>query len=309
VKTIIVAGAAGFIGSNLAERLLKEKNKVIGIDNFSSSSRQNIGFLCKFENFSFLEHNIQEPLELKENISQLYNCASPASPIDFAKIPIEILMTNSLGVKNLLDFCLEKKARFLQTSTSEVYGDPLAHPQKESYWGNVNPNGERSCYDEAKRFAESLIMAYNRKYALEVRIARIFNTYGPRMRRDDGRAVPTFIKQALANEPITIFGEGKQTRSFCYVSDQVDGLIKLMNSDFIGPVNIGNPVEITMIDLAEKIIELAGSKSKLVKKPLPNDDPKRRKPDISLAKEKIGWSPQIPWQEGIKKTIGWFKEN
>ncbi|MDD5162597.1 MAG: SDR family oxidoreductase [Candidatus ainarchaeum sp.] len=310
MKTIIVAGAAGFIGSNLSERLLKEGNRVIGIDNFASSSRKNIEPLSEFENFSFFEHDVQEPLELGENVSQVYNCASPASPIDFAKIPIEILMTNSLGMKNLLDFCLQKKARLLQTSTSEVYGDPLVHPQKESYWGNVNPLGERSCYDEAKRFAEALIMAYKRKYSLEVRIARIFNTYGPRMRKDDGRVVPSFIEQALHNQPITVFGEGKQTRSFCYVSDQVDGLVKLMNSGFTGPVNIGNPVEITMIELAEKIIELANSKSKVIFKPLIHaDDPKKRKPDISLAKEKLGWEPKVHWEEGMKKTIEWFRKN
>ncbi|MDD5148130.1 MAG: SDR family oxidoreductase [Candidatus ainarchaeum sp.] len=310
MKTIAVAGAAGFIGSNLCERLLKEGSAVIGIDNFASSSRKNIDFLSEFGNFSFLEHNVQEPLEIKENVSQLYNCASPASPVDFAKIPIEILMTNSLGIKNLLDFCLEKKARFLQTSTSEVYGDPLVHPQKESYFGNVNPIGERACYDESKRFAEALIMSYRRKYNLEVRIARIFNTYGPRMRKDDGRVVPTFIGQALSNKPITVFGKGKQTRSFCFVSDQVDGLVKLMNSGFAGPVNIGNPVEITMIELAEKIISLSGSKSEIVFRPLlHSDDPRKRKPDISLAKEKLGWAPEVPWQEGIKKTIAWFREN
>ena len=269
--TVLVAGAGGFIGSNLCERLLNEGNNVIAIDNFSSGSKKNIDFLSKFGNFSFLEHDVVEPIGISEKVSQVYNCASPASPIDFAKIPIEILLTNSLGVKNLLDFCLEKKARFLQTSTSEVYGDPLVHPQKESYFGNVNPIGERACYDESKRFAEALIMAYRRKHLLEVRIARIFNTYGPRMRKDDGRVVPAFIEQALHNQPLTVFGEGLQTRS---------------------------------------LISLCNSKSSIVKKPLIHaDDPKKRKPDISLAKEKLKWEPKIPWQEGMKKTIGWFREN
>ncbi|HLD59064.1 MAG TPA: UDP-glucuronic acid decarboxylase family protein [archaeon] len=306
---IIVAGGAGFIGSHLCERLIEEENEVIALDNFCTGTKKNIELLEKNKNFSFLEHDIQEPLEIEEKISQVYNCASPASPVDFSKIPIEIMLTNSLGIKNLLDFCLEKKARFLQTSTSEVYGDPLEHPQKESYWGNVNPIGQRACYDEAKRFAEALIMSYKRAKNLEVRIARIFNTFGPRMRKDDGRAIPEFIGKALQNLPLEVFGSGKQTRSFCYVSDQVAGLIALMNSDFTGPVNIGNPVEITLLELAQKTIEFSGSKSKIVFKALPQDDPKKRKPDISLAREKLSWEPKEKWENGLKKTIEWFKKN
>ena len=306
---IIVAGGAGFIGSHLCERLLEEENEVIALDNFCTGTKKNIELLEKNKNFSFLEHDIQEPLEIEEKISQVYNCASPASPVDFSKIPIEIMLTNSLGIKNLLDFCLEKKARFLQTSTSEVYGDPLEHPQKESYWGNVNPIGQRACYDEAKRFAEALIMSYKRAKNLEVRIARIFNTFGPRMRKDDGRAIPEFIGKALQNLPLEVFGSGKQTRSFCYVSDQVAGLIALMNSDFTGPVNIGNPVEITLLELAQKTIEFSGSKSKIVFKALPQDDPKKRKPDISFAREKLSWEPKEKWENGLKKTIEWFKKN
>jgi|SRR3989338_2887383 len=306
---IIVAGGAGFIGSHLCERLIEEENEVIALDNFCTGTKKNIELLEKNKNFSFLEHDIQEPLEIEEKISQVYNCASPASPVDFSKIPIEIMLTNSLGIKNLLDFCLEKKARFLQTSTSEVYGDPLEHPQKESYWGNVNPIGQRACYDEAKRFAEALIMSYKRAKNLEVRIARIFNTFGPRMRKDDGRAIPEFIGKALQNLPLEVFGSGKQTRSFCYVSDQVAGLIALMNSDFTGPVNIGNPVEITLLELAQKTIEFSGSKSKIVFKALPQDDPKKRKPDISFAREKLSWEPKEKWENGLKKTIEWFKKN
>lgn len=307
MKTIVVAGGAGFIGSNLVETLLKEGNKVIAIDNFLTGSKENIELFAGNENFSFIEHDIRDPLKIEGPIDQVYNCASPASPIDFPKMPLDILLTGSIGVKNLLDFCLEKKARFLQTSTSEVYGNPLVHPQREDYWGNVNPIGARSCYDESKRFTEALMMAYHRVKGLDIRIARIFNTFGPRMRKDDGRVIPAFVDQALHNQPITIFGDGKQTRSFCFIEDQVSGLMALMNSDFMGPCNIGNFVEVTMLELAEKIIEFTGSESKLVHKPLPKDDPTKRRPDISLAKEKLGWEPKIVWTDGLKKTIEWFK--
>ena len=308
MKTILVTGGAGFIGSHLCEVLLGQGKKVICIDNFVTGKKENIAELLENENFSFVEHDISNPLEISESVDQIFELASPASPVDFPKIPIEILTTGSLGLKNVLDFAVEKKARVLHTSTSEVYGDPLEHPQKESYWGNVNPIGERSCYDEAKRFGEALMMAYKRKKGLDPRIVRIFNTYGPKMRPDDGRVVPTFIKQALSNQPISVFGDGKQTRSFCFVKDEVAGLIALMESDYSLPVNIGNPSEITILEFAKKIVELCGSKSQIDFKPLPKDDPVRRKPDISLAKEKLGWEPKVSLEEGLKKTIDWFKK-
>jgi nucleoside-diphosphate-sugar epimerase len=308
MKTILVTGGAGFIGSHLCETLLEQGKKVICIDNFVTGKKENIAELLDNENFSFLEHDISSPLEFSEDVDQIFELASPASPVDFPKIPIEILTTGSIGLKNVLDFAVEKKARVLLTSTSEVYGDPLEHPQKESYWGNVNPIGERSCYDEAKRFGEALMMAYKRKKGLDPRIVRIFNTYGPKMRPDDGRVVPTFIKQALSNQPISVFGDGMQTRSFCFVKDEVAGLIALMESDYSLPVNIGNPLEITILEFAKKIVELCGSKSQIDFKPLPKDDPVRRKPDISLAKEKLGWEPTVSLEEGLKKTIDWFKK-
>jgi nucleoside-diphosphate-sugar epimerase len=308
MKTILVTGGAGFIGSHLCETLLEQGKKVICIDNFVTGKKENIAELFENENFSFIEHDISNPLEISEKVDQIFELASPASPVDFPKIPIEILTTGSIGLKNVLDLAVEKKARILHTSTSEVYGDPLEHPQKETYWGNVNPIGERSCYDEAKRFGEALIMAYKRKKDIDPRIVRIFNTYGPKMRPDDGRVVPTFIKQALANKPITVFGDGKQTRSFCFVKDEVAGLIALMESDYSLPVNIGNPSEITILEFAKKIVELCNSKSQIDFKPLPKDDPVRRKPDISLAKEKLGWEPKVSLEEGLKKTINWFNE-
>ena len=308
MKTIVVSGGAGFIGSHLTEELLEKGNKVICVDNLVTGTEKNVHQFMENKNYDFIKHDICETLHLNEKIDRVYNCASPASPIDYQVIPIETLMAGSVGVKNLLELAWENKARFLQTSTSEVYGDPLEHPQKESYWGNVNPIGLRSCYDESKRFAEALMMAYQRVHNVDVRIARIFNTFGPRMRPNDGRVVPTFIKQALGNKPITIFGEGNQTRSFCYVDDNVRGLMALMESSYTNPVNIGNPVEITIKELAEKVIKLSGSKSKIVKNPLPKDDPTRRKPDISIAKKQLGWEPKVDWEHGLKKTIEWFRE-
>ena len=306
---IIVAGGAGFIGSHLCERLIEEENEVIALDNFCTGTKKNIELLEKNKNFSFLEHDIQEPLEIEEKISQVYNCASPASPVDFSKIPIEIMLTNSLGIKNLLDFCLEKKARFLQTSTSEVYGDPAIHPQPESYWGNVNPIGIRSCYDEGKRCAETLFFDYHRQHKVSIKIIRIFNTYGPKMNPNDGRVVSNFIVQALKGENITVYGEGNQTRSFCYVDDLVDGIIKMMSSrnEFVGPVNLGNPGEFTILELAKKVIELTGSKSKIVYNDLPADDPKQRKPIIDLAKKELDWVPKIKLEDGLKKAIVYFE--
>jgi len=309
MKTVVVSGGAGFIGSHLTEALLKKGNKVIAVDNLVTGTERNIRGFMENKNFEFIKYDICETLHLHEKIDRIYNCASPASPIDYQVIPIETLMAGSIGVKNLLNLAWKNKARFLQTSTSEVYGDPLEHPQKESYWGNVNPIGLRSCYDESKRFAEALIMAYHRVHNIDVRIARIFNTFGPRMRPNDGRVVPTFIKQALGNKPITIFGEGNQTRSFCYVDDTVRGLMALMESSYTNPVNIGNPVEVTIKQLAEKVIKISKSKSKVVKNPLPKDDPTRRKPDISIAKKQLGWKPQVDWEQGLKKTIELFKEN
>ncbi len=307
MKTIVVAGGAGFIGSHLCERLLKEGNRVICVDNFVTGSKKNVKAFEKNENFNLLEHDITKPLEIDEDINQIYNMASPASPVDFPRIPIEILLTSSLGLKNLADLAVEKKARILQASTSEVYGNPLEHPQKETYFGNVNTIGPRSCYDEGKRFAEALLSAYARKKGLDKRIVRIFNTYGPRMRPNDGRVLPNFINQALEGKPLTVYGDGSQTRSFCFVSDEVDGLIKLMNSDYKFPCNIGNPNEMTIKELAEFVIKTTGSKSKLAFKSLPGDDPAKRKPDISIAKKELGGELKVSLEEGLKETIAFFE--
>lgn len=309
MKTIVVSGGAGFIGSHLTAELLKQGNRVICLDNLVTGAEKNIQEFMDNKNYEFIKQDITQPIDLNEKIDQVYNLASPASPIDYQIIPIETLLAGSYGIKNMLDLAWKKKARFLQTSTSEIYGNPLEHPQRESYWGNVNPIGLRSCYDEGKRFAEAMVMAYHREHAVDVRIARIFNTFGPKMRPDDGRVIPTFIKQTLGNKPITVFGTGKQTRSFCYVDDTVRGLIALMNSSYTNPVNIGNPKEITILALAKKIIELCKSKSKIVHNQLPKDDPTRRKPDITLAKQQLGWEPQVDWEKGLKKTIKWFREN
>jgi len=308
MKTILVTGGAGFIGSHLCEALLAKGNKVICLDNFVTGSRENIKHLEGSKNFSLVEHDVTKPIVLDEKVDQIYNMASPASPIDFQKMPIEILLTNSFGTKNLLDLAFEKKARFLEASTSEVYGQPLEHPQKESYWGNVNTIGLRSCYDESKRFSEALVMAYNRKKNVEVRIARIFNTFGPRMRANDGRVVPNFVTQALEGKPITIYGKGDQTRSFCFVADLVNGLTKLMDSDYSKPVNLGSLNEITVKQLAEATIKLTGSKSKLEFKPLPEDDPARRQPDTSVAEKELGWEAKTSLEQGLKKTIEWFSQ-
>lgn len=305
-ERILVTGGAGFIGSHLCERLVKEGNNVTCIDNFVTGSRENIKELMKSDLFELIEADICSELELKENFIQIYNLASIASPLDYQEKPIETLMVGSVGVKNVLDFALKNKSRFLHTSTSEVYGDPLEHPQKEDYWGNVNCVGIRSCYDESKRFAESLVMSYNRVHELDTRIARIFNTYGPRMQQEDGRAVPNFITQALKGEPITVYGNGEQTRSFCFVSDMVDGLIKLMNSSFTEPVNLGNPNEMKLIDLAERIKHLTKSNSRIVFRELPSDDPKQRKPDISRAEKELNWKPKTSLEEGLKQTISYF---
>lgn len=310
MKTILVTGAAGFIGSNLCLQLLK-KNRVIGVDNLLSGSQKNVDDLEKFKNFLFIKQGIAKPLKVSQHLDEVWNLACPASPA-FFKIPtvrIDILMTCSAGVKNVLDLALKNKARFFHTSTSEVYGDPLEHPQKETYWGNVNPIGERSCYDEGKRFAESLIENYRNCYQMDTKIVRIFNTYGPRMRADDGRAVSNFIIQALKGEDLTVYGKGLQTRSFCYIDDLIKGFLLMIESSEHGPVNLGNPGEFTIIELAKIVLKLIKSKSKIVYKPLPKDDPQLRRPDITLARRKLGWRPKVKLHEGLMKTIEYFRNS
>ena len=306
---ILVTGGAGFLGSHLCERLLKEGHEVLCVDNFYTGRRSNIAHLLSNPYFEVLRHDICFPLYIE--VDEIYNLACPASPIHYQFDPVQTTKTSVHGSINMLGLAKRLKIKILQASTSEVYGDPTVHPQPETYWGNVNPIGLRSCYDEGKRCAETLFFDYYRQHKLKIKVARIFNTYGPRMYPNDGRVVSNFIMQALRGEDITVFGDGSQTRSFCYVDEMVDvdGLIKLMNGsdDFIGPVNLGNPNEFSILELAEKVIELTGSKSKIVYKPLPPDDPMQRKPDISLAKEKLNWNPTIPLEEGLKKTIEYFK--
>lgn len=308
MTTILVTGAAGFIGSHLTEKLLSQGHRVIGVDNFYTGSPKNLAAFKNNPNFVFIEHDIEEPLPINEAVKQIYHLACPAAPVHYQKAPIKTLNTAFIGTKNLLDLATNNKARLLYASTSEVYGTPLEHPQHENYWGNVNPIGPRSCYDEGKRSAEALCFAYNRQQATDIRVVRIFNTYGPHMAQNDGRVMPNFINQALKGEPITLYGTGDQTRSFCYVDDNVAGLMAMMNQDnFLGPVNIGNPAEITMRALAENIIRLTNSKSQITYHPLPQDDPHRRQPNIALAKEKLHWEPKISLEEGLIKTIEYFK--
>lgn len=304
---ILIAGCAGFIGRHLAERLLAEDHEVIGIDNLSSGLRSNIDALRARPRFHFIEHDITKPLTVEPRCAQVYDLACPASPADFERLALEILAVCSRGVENLLRLAHAHGARLLHTSTSEVYGDPQEHPQRESYWGHVNPIGPRSCYDEGKRFAEALITAFARRHGLPVRIARIFNTYGPHMRADDGRMLPTFIAQALRGTPLTIHGDGEQTRSFCYVTDMVDGLVRLMASDVTEPVNLGNPVEITVTAAAREVVALAGSSSPLGHTPPVPDDPHIRRPDITRARKLLGWEPRVGWQAGFAETITWFR--
>lgn len=303
---ILVTGGAGFIGSHLCERLLNEGHEVICLDNFFTGSKDNIIHLMDNKRFELIRHDIIEPILLE--VDKVYNLASPASPIHYQYNPVKTTKTNVMGIINMLGLAKRVRARILQASTSEVYGDPTVHPQKEDYWGNVNPIGPRSCYDEGKRVAETLMMDYHRQNGVDIRIVRIFNTYGPRMALNDGRVVSNFIVQALKGEDITVYGEGSQTRSFCYVSDLVDGLMRMMErDDFIGPVNIGNPHEHTILEFAEKIIAMTGSKSRLSFNPLPQDDPKQRQPDITLANEKLGWGPKVSIDEGLRLTIDYFK--
>ena len=306
-STVVVTGGAGFLGSHLCERLLNEEMKVICIDNLLTGNLDNISQLFGNENFSFIKHDVTNYIYVPGRIDYILHFASPASPIDYLKLPIQTLKVGSLGTHKAVGLAKEKKAKFLLASTSEVYGDPTIHPQGEDYWGNVNPIGPRGVYDEAKRFAEALTMAYNRYHGVETRIARIFNTYGPRMRLDDGRALPTFVGQALRGDDITVFGDGSQTRSFCFVSDLVEGIYRLIKSNEVEPVNIGNPDEVTIREFAEEVIKQTGSKSKIVYKPLPVDDPKVRQPDISKAKKLFNWEPRIKREEGLAVTIDYFK--
>lgn len=306
-KSVLITGAAGFLGSHLCDRFIKEGYRVIGMDNLITGSLDNIQHLFKLEHFEFYHHDISKFVYVPGNIDYILHFASPASPIDYLKIPIQTLKVGSLGTHNLLGLAKAKKARILVASTSEVYGDPTVHPQTEDYWGNVNPIGPRGVYDEAKRFQEAITMAYHTYHQLETRIIRIFNTYGPRMRLNDGRVLPAFIGQALRGEDLTVFGDGSQTRSFCYVDDLIEGIYRLLMSDYPFPVNIGNPDEITIKQFGEEIIKLTGTSQKLILKPLPQDDPKQRQPDISKAKEILGWQPKIDRAEGLKITYAYFK--
>jgi dTDP-glucose 4,6-dehydratase len=307
MKKVLITGAAGFLGSHLCDRFIKEGYFVIGMDNLITGSLKNIEHLFKLENFEFYHHDVTKFVHVPDKLDYILHFASPASPIDYLKIPIQTLKVGSLGTHNLLGLAKAKNARILIASTSEVYGDPLMHPQNEEYYGNVNAIGPRGVYDEAKRFQESMTMAYHSFHKLETRIARIFNTYGPRMRLNDGRVVPAFMGQALRGEDLTIFGDGNQTRSFCYIDDQVEGIFRLLHSDYIYPVNIGNPDEITIKEFAEEILSLTGTNQKIVYKPLPENDPLQRRPDISKAKEILGWEPKVDRTEGMKATFEYFK--
>jgi dTDP-glucose 4,6-dehydratase len=305
---VVITGGAGFIGSHLCDRFIAEGDEVICLDNLITGNLDNIAHLFGHPRFKFIKYDVTEFLYVPGDVDFILHFASPASPIDYVKYPIQTLKVGALGTHKALGLAKAKGARFLLASTSEVYGDPLVHPQSEDYWGNVNPIGIRGVYDEAKRFAEAMTMAYHRYHGLDTRIARIFNTYGPRMRIDDGRAIPTFMTQALKGEDITVFGDGKQTRSICYIDDLVDGIFKLLMSNYVYPVNLGNPDEITILELAYEIKELAVSSSKIVFKPLPPDDPKVRRPDITKAREILGWEPKAPRKEGLKKTLEYFKK-
>jgi len=303
----VVTGAAGFLGSHLVDYLLDRGHRVVGMDNLVTGSVANLVHLQGNPNLKFIQQDVTEFLFLDTPVDFVWHFASPASPIDYLELPIQTLKVGSLGTHKTLGLARDKGARFLLASTSEIYGDPLVHPQTESYWGNVNTIGPRGCYDEAKRFAEALAMAYHREHGLETRIVRIFNTFGPRMRLNDGRVVPAFLSQALKNKPVTVFGDGSQTRSFCYCSDLIEGIYRLMMSREFLPVNIGNPRETTVLEFAREIIRVTGSKSRVVFKPLPQDDPKQRRPDISRAREKLGWEPRVSLDEGLAKTIAFFK--
>jgi dTDP-glucose 4,6-dehydratase len=309
LRTFLVTGGSGFIGSHLCERLVNENHRVICIDNLITGSLENISHLQGRENFRFIKQDVTEYIDVDEDVDCILHFASPASPVDYLELPIQTLKVGSLGTHKALGLAKAKGAVFLAASSSEVYGDPLVHPQREDYWGNVNAIGPRGVYDEAKRFSEAMVMAYHRAHGVRTRIARIFNTFGPRMRKNDGRVVPAFISQALAGEPITVFGDGSQTRSFCYVTDLVEGIVKLANSTLDEPVNLGNPREFTITDFAKLIISVTGTRSEIVFKPLPVDDPRVRKPDINRARRELGWEPKVEVEEGLKKTIDWFRKS
>lgn len=304
---IVITGGAGFLGSHLSDRCLALGHEVVAVDNFITGSRDNVAHIDS-PKFSLLEQNISDGVYVDGAVDFIFHLASPASPVDYAELPIETLKVGALGTHNALGLARAKGAGLLLASTSEVYGDPLVHPQTEEYWGNVNSIGPRSCYDEAKRFAEAIVMAYHRQHGIDTKIVRIFNTYGPRMRLNDGRVVPNFIKQALTNEPITVFGDGSQTRSFCYCDDLLAGIYKLGMSDEHLPVNIGNPTEFTMLEFAHQVKEMTGSKSEIEFRPLPTDDPKQRKPDITKAKQLLGWEPKIGLEEGLRPTLEYFQK-
>ena len=303
MATAVVSGGAGFLGSHLCDRLLEKGHRVICVDNLDTGSLQNIEHLRNGEDFLFSNHDVTEPYFIEERVDYIFHLASPASPIDYLRLPLHTLKVGSYGTHNMLGLAKVKRSRFLIASTSEVYGDPQVHPQPETYWGHVNPIGPRGVYDEAKRYAEALTMAYHRQQGVDTAIVRIFNTYGPRMRPHDGRAIPTFLRQALTDRPITVFGDGSQTRSFCYVSDEIDGLIRLAESGIHNPVNIGNPDEFTLLELAQTVVEVTGSKSEIVFEALPTDDPQVRQPDISLARELLQWQPEVSLREGLERTI------
>ena len=306
-KRVVVLGGAGFLGSHLCERLLEDGAAVVAVDNCLTGTQENLSTFRERDGFEFLQQDITEGLKVEGPVDYVFNLASPASPIDYARLPLETMRVGSVGTENGLRLAAAKGAVFLQASTSEVYGDPLVHPQREDYWGNVNPIGPRACYDEAKRYAEALTQVFARSRGVETRIVRIFNTYGPRMRLDDGRVVPAFISQALRGEDFTVFGDGSQTRSFCYVKDLIDGLVRLALSDEREPVNIGNPREMTMLEFAEAVRAAAGGGGRIVHQPLPRDDPKQRRPDITRARERLGWEPRVPLEEGLRETIAWFR--
>ncbi len=305
---ILITGGAGFLGSHLCDRMLAEGHEVIAMDNLITGNTDNIDHLAGNKHFKFIEHNVTDYIYLKGELDAILHFASPASPVDYLELPIQTLKVGSLGTHNALGLAMAKGARFLLASTSEVYGDPQVHPQTEDYWGHVNPIGPRGVYDEAKRFAEAMTMAYHRHHGVDTRIVRIFNTYGPRMRLKDGRVVPNFVSQALRGEPLTVYGDGSQTRSFCYVSDLVDGIYRLLMSNETEPTNIGNPAEMTVLQFAETINELTGNKGGIRREPLPVDDPKQRQPDITKARRILGWEPKVGLQDGMRQTIDWFAQ-
>lgn len=306
---IVITGGAGFLGSHLCDSFVSQVDCVVCVDNLITGNLTNIRHLMSHGNFQFVKQNVSNRLKVEGDVDYVLHFASPASPIDYYKFPVETLKVGSFGTIRALNLACKKKARFLLASTSEVYGDPLQNPQTEDYRGNVSPVGPRSVYDEAKRFAEALTMTYHRLYGIDTRIVRIFNTYGPRMKEDDGRAIPTFITQALSGKPLTIFGDGQQTRSFCYVSDLVEGINRLMRSDFVGPMNLGNPEELTILEIATKLLQITGSRSELIFKPLPEDDPKQRRPDITKAQKILGWNPTVKLDAGLRETVEWFKRS